>query len=110
MKCPYTRKKTSVSSAQGRSVSHPVVPDSLRPRGLQPTRPLCLWDSPGKDNGVVCCFLLQGDVMSKYWGHRVTTFQKEMSQDRLSLQWISVGNAAVWGYHVNEGKAGFLLK
>ena len=96
MKRPYTRKKTSMPSAQGRSVSHPVVPDSLRPRGLQPTRPLCPWDSPGKDNGVVCHFLLQGAVMSKYrGGRRVTTFQKEMSQDRLSLQWISVGNAAV---------------
>ena len=41
-------------------VSHSVVPDSLQPHGLQPTRPLCPWYFPGKDTGVVCHFLLQG--------------------------------------------------
>ena len=30
------------------SVSRSVGADSLRPRGLQPTRLLCPWDSPGK--------------------------------------------------------------
>ena len=34
--------------------------DSLRPRGLQPARLLCPWDSPGKNTGVGCHFLLQG--------------------------------------------------
>ena len=33
--------------------------DSVRPRGLQPTRLLCPWDFPGKDTGVGCHFLLQ---------------------------------------------------
>ena len=33
--------------------------DSLRPHGLQPTRLLCPWDSPGKNPGVGCHFLLQ---------------------------------------------------
>ena len=33
--------------------------DSLRPRGLQPTRLLHPWDSPGKNSGVDCHFLLQ---------------------------------------------------
>ena len=42
------------------SVSHSVMPDSLRPHGLQPTRLLCPWDFPGKDTGVGCHFLLQG--------------------------------------------------
>ena len=36
------------------------MPDSWRPHGLQPTRPLCPWDSPGKNTGVGCHFLLQG--------------------------------------------------
>ena len=40
------------------SVSRSVVPDSLRPHGLQPTRLLCPWDFPG--TGVGCHFLLQG--------------------------------------------------
>ena len=33
--------------------------DSVRPHGLQPTRLLRLWDSPGKNTGVGCHFLLQ---------------------------------------------------
>ena len=32
----------------------------LQPRGLQPIRPLHPWDSPGKNTGVGCQFLLQG--------------------------------------------------
>ena len=36
-----------------------VVSDSARPHGLQPTRLLCPWDSPGKNTGVGCHFLLQ---------------------------------------------------
>ena len=35
-------------------------PDSLRPYGLQPTRLLCSWDSPGKNARTGCYFLLQG--------------------------------------------------
>ena len=42
------------------SVSRSVVPNSLQPHGLQPTRSLCPWDFPGKDTGVGCHFLLQG--------------------------------------------------
>ena len=39
--------------------SRSVVPDSLRPHGLQPTRLLCLWDFPGKSTGVGCHCLLR---------------------------------------------------
>ena len=35
--------------------SRSVLSDSLRPPGLQPTRLLCPWDSPGKNTGVGCC-------------------------------------------------------
>ena len=41
-------------------VSRSVVPNSLRPHGLQSTRFLCPWDFPGRDTGVGCHFLLQG--------------------------------------------------
>ena len=41
-------------------LSHSAVADSLRPHALEPTRPLCPWDSPGKNTGVGCHFLLQG--------------------------------------------------
>ena len=38
--------------------SRSVVSDSLRPHGLQPTRPLRPWDFPGKSTGVGCHCLL----------------------------------------------------
>ena len=34
----------------------------LRPHGLQTVRHLCPWDSPDKNTGVGCHFLLQGDL------------------------------------------------
>ena len=37
-----------------------MLPDSLQPYGLQPTRLLCPWDSPGKNSGVGSHTLLQG--------------------------------------------------
>ena len=36
-----------------------VVSDSVRPHRWQPTRLPCPWDSPGKNTGVRCHFLLQ---------------------------------------------------
>ena len=36
-----------------------VVSDSVRPHRRQPTRLSCPWDSPGKNTGVGCHFLLQ---------------------------------------------------
>ena len=39
---------------------HSVMSDPLGPHGLWPCRLLCPWDSPGKDTGVGCHFLLQG--------------------------------------------------
>ena len=38
---------------------------SLGPHGLKPTRLLCPWDSPGKDTGVGCHFLLQGIFLTQ---------------------------------------------
>ena len=42
-----------------------VVSDSLWPCGLQPTRLLRPWDSPGKNTGVVYHFLLQGIFLTE---------------------------------------------
>ena len=41
-------------------LSRSVMSNSLRPHGLSPIRLLCPWDSPGKNTGVGCHFLLQG--------------------------------------------------
>ena len=37
-------------------------PTLLWPQGLQPTKLLYLWDFPGKNTGVRCHFLLQGNL------------------------------------------------
>ena len=42
-----------------------VVSDSVRPHGLQPSRLLCPWDSPGKNTGVGCHALLQGIFLTQ---------------------------------------------
>ena len=47
------------------TVSCSVVPNSLWPHGLQPTRLLCPGDFPGKDTGGVCHFLLQGIFLTQ---------------------------------------------
>ena len=61
-------KLTSPTSAGGfftteppesESVSCSIVSDFLWPQGLWPSRPLCPWNSPGKNTGVGCHSLLQ---------------------------------------------------
>ena len=46
-------------------VSCSVMSKSLRPHGLGLARFFCPWDSPGKNNGVGCHFLLQGNFLSQ---------------------------------------------
>ena len=46
------------SSAAAAAVAS-VVSDSVRPHRRQPTRLPCPWDTPGKNTGVGCHFLLQ---------------------------------------------------
>ena len=41
-------------------LSRSVIADSLRTHGLWAATLLCLWDSPGRNAGVGCHFLLQG--------------------------------------------------
>ena len=38
---------------------------TLRPHGLLPARLLCQWNSPGKNTGVGCHFLLQGIFLTQ---------------------------------------------
>ena len=44
--------------------------DSLQPRGLYPSRLFCPWNSPGKNTGTSCHFLLQGIflIQGLKWG------------------------------------------
>ena len=59
------RKRTKYSSYQDALgnlcvCACSVMSESSRPHRLQPTRFLCPQDSPGKNTGVGCHFLLQG--------------------------------------------------
>ena len=45
--------------------SHSVVSASLLPCGLQAARLLCPWDSPSKNTGASCHFLLQGIFLTQ---------------------------------------------
>ena len=42
-----------------------VISDSLQPHGLQPSRLLCPWNTPVKNIGVSCHFLLQGIFLTQ---------------------------------------------
>ena len=58
------------STGSHRSGSHSVVSTSLRPHGLEPTRLLCPWASPGKNTGVGSRSLLQQifPIQESNWG------------------------------------------
>ena len=51
--------KSNVCDCQLLLLSRSVVSDSVRPHRWQPTRLPSPWDSPGKNTGVGCHFLLQ---------------------------------------------------
>ena len=45
-----------------RGISVTLAMSSLPPHGLEPIRLLCPWDSPGRNTGVGCHALLQGNL------------------------------------------------
>ena len=55
----FVHQPSSVPSICCYSVAK-SCPALLQPHGLRLSRFLCPWDSPGKNTGVVCLFLLQG--------------------------------------------------
>ena len=58
--------------------------DSVQPHGLQPTRLLRPWDSPGKNTGVGCHFLVQQSLLMFFRGYtKVKQYGKGM------LKWMS---------------------
>ena len=48
------------------SDNHSVVPDCLRPHGLEPAK-LCPWDPPGKHTGVVAISYSRGSSQPRDW-------------------------------------------
>ena len=55
----WSRFSFKLSFTELGSCSCSATSDSLQAYGLWPARILCPWNSPGKNIGVGCCFLLQ---------------------------------------------------
>ena len=56
---------TIIQRASVCMLSRSFMSSSLWPHGLQPARLLCPWNSPGKNTGVGCHFLLQGIFLTQ---------------------------------------------
>ena len=61
--CQITPVKMLSKVLEWVSDSPSLMSNYLRPHGLQPARLLCQWNSPGKNTGVGCHFLLQGSCL-----------------------------------------------
>ena len=80
-----------------------VVSDSLRPHRRQPTRLPRPWDSPGKNTGVGCHFLLQCMKSEKWkWSRSVMSDSWQphgLQPTRLLRPWDSPGKSTGVGCH-----------
>ena len=103
--------------------------DSLRPHGLQPDRLLCPWDSPGKNTGVGCHFLLQGIVpiqglnphllsllhwqagslTTSTWEAWVYSLSWHIKQRSIGFISASPGGSVIKNLPANEGDMGLIL-
>ena len=70
-----------------------VMSDSLWPRGLYPARFLCQWDSPNKNTGVGCHFLIQGMVLTQGLNSCLLCL---LHWQMNSLPLASLGKSPVW--------------
>ena len=102
----------------GVCVNLSVVSNSWRPRGLQPARLLCPWDSPGRNTGVGSHFLLQGIFPAQGWNlgllyGRQILYRLSLQESPVEAQWrgASKGGPAggaprpllPWGLLVTSG-------
>ena len=80
-----------------------VVSDSVRPHRRQPTRLRRPWDSPGKNAGVGCHFLLQMRESKTWkWGHSVVSDSSGphgLQPTRLLHPWDLPGKSTGVGCH-----------
>ena len=78
-----------------------VVSDLVRPHGRQPTRLHCPWDSPGKNTGVGCHFLLQcmkvrsESEVAQSWPTLCDPM--DCSPPGSSIHWILQARVLEWG-------------
>ena len=74
----------SASILKNESDNRSVVPNSMWPHGLVPTKLLCPWNSPSKNTGVGCHALLQGIFLTQ--GSNSGLLHCRQSLYRLSYQ------------------------
>ena len=67
-----------------------VVSDSLRPRGLQPTRLLCPWNCPGRNAGGGCRSLLQGIFPTQGLNPGLPHCRRILYRLSCSRRWLSI--------------------
>ena len=79
--CSPHKNRSLAALGPTRVLSPSVLSDSLWPRGLQPTRPLCPWDAPGKDPEWVAISLPQ---------------ESSQSRNRTQVSCIAVGFFTGW--------------
>ena len=75
-------------------VSRPVMSDSVRPHGVEPTRLLCPWNSPGKNTGVGSHSFLQGIFLTQ----ELSLGFLHCRQILYHLSLIDPLKIPVWGY------------
>ena len=78
--------------------------DSCGPHGSQPARFLCPWDSPGKNTGVGCHFLLQGIFPTQESNLGLLHCKQilyQLSFDQMDLCWQS--NISAFQYAIQIG-------
>ena len=87
-----------------------ILSDSLWPHGLQTTRLLCPWESPGKNTELGCHFLLQGIFLTQgsnscllHWQmdslllcHRGRRIQNLKANSPRSVEYCSWSLKVVW--------------
>ena len=91
----------------GETVSRSVVSDSLRPHGLQLTRLLCPWNSPDKNTGVGCYFLLLRN------GFLHSSVGKESTcnaEDPISIPWLGISPGEGMGYPLQYSWASLMAQ
>ena len=79
----FTELEQKISQFITHSLSHSVMSNSLRLHGLQPTRLLCPWDSPGKNTGVGRHFLLLREYKRPFIGKEI--LQKKNRAEGINL-------------------------
>ena len=84
-------------------VSCSVISNCLQLHGLQPTRLLCPWNSPGKNTGVGCQSLLQGIFLTQ-------GLNLGLLHCRQILYYLSLQGSLTYNITIANKKRSYLIK